>query len=612
MTLLTLAALALAALAGPVILMYILKLRRRPLVISSTFLWRRALDDVQANAPWQRLRPSVLLLLQLLALLALVLVLARPAYTRSERFNGDLILIVDESYGMLAHDVAPSRFAAALGEAHTLAAGLPSGNVTSVIGMASHPTLEIAESGDSGAVSRAIDGLHASVSTPNLLEALSLAASLARSGQATRAVVLTSRQSGISSLPIQVPFPVEIKRIGARLRDVGIVDFSASRGARNTQALARIGNFGVSTSQSELDLFVDGQLADVRPLALQSGKQQTLFWTDLPPHAHVLRAQLARADDVTADKQAWTVIQSGNERRVMLVSSGDYFLQAALSVDPTVRLSLVAPRAYSPALTSGYDLVVFDNTLPRALPPAPALLLSPPSGRVGPITFGKFTPAGSVLASSSVSSTTAASILLYVEVSDVHVARARTVSLPGWEQPIFTSNGVALLAAGENNGRRLVATTFDLQESDWPLRISFPILMQNLLRYLAPGLDISSTQITTGQPVKLSPAPGVTEVDITRPDHTVAHVFPPFPPFTDTALPGIYSVTEPGRRGAVSFAANSIPARPAPAAGPQDVVLGGSGTGSSRSVTVPVDVGWAVVLVALGVLTAEWWFAFRR
>ena len=79
MNLLAPAALALSALAIPIVIFYMLKLRRREVTVSSTLLWQMVLRDRQANAPWQRLRRNLLLLLQLLILAALILALARPA-----------------------------------------------------------------------------------------------------------------------------------------------------------------------------------------------------------------------------------------------------------------------------------------------------------------------------------------------------------------------------------------------------------------------------------------------------------------------------------------------------------------------------------------------------
>src|SRR5947209_220372 len=115
--------------------MYMLKLRRQVHEVSSTFLWRRAVDDLQANAPWQRLRRNLLLLVQLLALAGLVLALAQPAYSRSTTYAGDLVVIVDQSYGMQARDVLPTRFVEAQRQAKALARLRDGSSVVSVIGM---------------------------------------------------------------------------------------------------------------------------------------------------------------------------------------------------------------------------------------------------------------------------------------------------------------------------------------------------------------------------------------------------------------------------------------------------------------------------------------------
>ena len=78
MSFLTPFALLSAAIIGPIIVaMYLLKLRREDRRVSSTFLWQRIVRDVEANAPWQKLRRNLLLLLQLLLLLLRVLLLLR-------------------------------------------------------------------------------------------------------------------------------------------------------------------------------------------------------------------------------------------------------------------------------------------------------------------------------------------------------------------------------------------------------------------------------------------------------------------------------------------------------------------------------------------------------
>jgi hypothetical protein len=68
-----------AAVAVPLLLLlYFLKLKRREQLVSSTLLWKRAVQDLQVNAPFQRIRRNILLFLQLLMLFAVLFALAAP------------------------------------------------------------------------------------------------------------------------------------------------------------------------------------------------------------------------------------------------------------------------------------------------------------------------------------------------------------------------------------------------------------------------------------------------------------------------------------------------------------------------------------------------------
>ena len=78
-----------------VVAMYLLKLRRDEHVVPSTLLWHRLAADVEANAPWQRLRRSLLLLLQLLLVLLLALLFARPFLERPAGLARDLVVVID-------------------------------------------------------------------------------------------------------------------------------------------------------------------------------------------------------------------------------------------------------------------------------------------------------------------------------------------------------------------------------------------------------------------------------------------------------------------------------------------------------------------------------------
>src|SRR5438045_9702977 len=101
-----LTALIAAALAIPALLvLYFLKLRRREMEVSSTLLWKKAIQDLQVNAPFQKLRRNLLLILQMALLLALCLALTRPVTFFKPGAGKTTVILIDRSSSMSATDI---------------------------------------------------------------------------------------------------------------------------------------------------------------------------------------------------------------------------------------------------------------------------------------------------------------------------------------------------------------------------------------------------------------------------------------------------------------------------------------------------------------------------
>src|SRR5881409_1344945 len=126
-------ALSLFAVSVPLVLLYFLKVRRRERTVSSLLLWHTAVRDREASTFFQRLHRDPLMLLQLLALLALALALARPVATVMGQGARKVVVVLDTSASMKARDVSPSRFEVARGGAAALVRGLGEGAEVMVI-----------------------------------------------------------------------------------------------------------------------------------------------------------------------------------------------------------------------------------------------------------------------------------------------------------------------------------------------------------------------------------------------------------------------------------------------------------------------------------------------
>ena len=93
-------AFTLFALSLPLVLLYFLKVRRRERRVSSLLLWQSSLRDREAAAFFQRLQRDPLLILQILALLAMTLALARPAVTVMGHGSQKTVVVLDTSASM--------------------------------------------------------------------------------------------------------------------------------------------------------------------------------------------------------------------------------------------------------------------------------------------------------------------------------------------------------------------------------------------------------------------------------------------------------------------------------------------------------------------------------
>jgi len=84
--------------------LYFLKLKRQPLEVPSTYLWHRVIEDLHVNSLWQRLRKSLLLLLQLLMVGLAMLALLRPGWQGQALDGQRFIFLLDNSASMSATD----------------------------------------------------------------------------------------------------------------------------------------------------------------------------------------------------------------------------------------------------------------------------------------------------------------------------------------------------------------------------------------------------------------------------------------------------------------------------------------------------------------------------
>jgi len=238
-----------------VIAMYLLKLRRDEAVVPSTLLWTRLVADVEANAPWQKLKRSLLLLLQLLLVIILALLAARPFLERPAGLARDIVLVMDTSASMGATDVVPDRLTAAKLAAIDALRDLPTGGKVSVIAAGRSARIVVNESTDLSRVRQAIEGIAVTQSTGDLGDALELASKLAaRSGDAQ--VLVATDAALATDLSGRVAAPVKVLPVGRDRKNQAIIALAVrtSPSAVTRSVFVSLANLDIERAARSLEL----------------------------------------------------------------------------------------------------------------------------------------------------------------------------------------------------------------------------------------------------------------------------------------------------------------------------------------------------------------------
>ena len=613
-------ALGLAALALPIIALYLLKIRRQEEIVPSTLLWDRVARDLEANQPWQRFRPNWLLFLQLLALMALVVALARPFLTAEAALGDATVVVIDVSASMSARDGDPTRLDSAKNEARDLIERMPSSGEMLIVAAGAQARVVQPMTGDQDALRSALDRIDPENGSAAMADALALASSAA-ARLPDAGVVVISDGDVSAQMVATLPVPVRVISTGSNApANIGITTMAAGQGTDGSELFLRVWNASAATASTRVTVFDDDTDAIIaaQDISIPAQTDAALAVPGIPPTTTVVRAELSgmERDDLAVDDVAWARTRSGERARVLLVTPGNLFLERALALLPDLEVSLGSPEGGAPA---GFDLYVFDGVLPPDGLQAPLLLLNPPSTSTYAEVLGDLEqPAISNVRTDD-------PILSNVDLRQTHLATAKALATPSWATPLVLSGEDPLLFAGLRDGLRTAVLGFDLHASDLPLQTAFPILIANLTGWLLPETTAQApTSVSPGAVIALYPRTGADRIEMERPDGTSATI--PAEPevlWSGTGEPGSYRVRDLAgdtQLRAGGFVVNVLDATESDLVGASDPAPTGEGSGSvsvaSGFLSGDNDVArrllwWPAVAIGIAVLALEWWAFYR-
>jgi len=599
-------------LAGIIVFLYLLKLRRKERIISSTMLWQDAVADLQADAPFQKLKKNLLLLLQLIAIAFLIFAIARPIVKTKGISENRIVVVIDSSASMQSTDVKPSRFELAKSRAKGIANKMGPRDTMLVITASSKTQVVQSFTSDKNALNSAISKLKPADANCNMRQALVLALSLVAGNSAAppRIVIFSDGRFGtLTDLPVGNA-QLDFVRMGNRSDNVAITGIDSRKNlSGNQEVFIGLRNYSKSDRTFNLEIYAADKLFDIREEKLRAGEIKQEIISNISQLSGKITAKLDINDDLTADNSGSVYLEKPRNMNVLLISKGNIFLQNALNLDPRTRLT----RAESVPVDFGkrsYDLVVFDGVkAPANLPQGGYLLISSTSDQ-GPALTSESSRTGHP---TIVDVDEHHPITRYVDFMSVRMAEANHLKPKPWARPLVEGEMGPLAVAGANKGRRFVQLGFDLLKSDFPLHVGFPIFITNCLDWLAPQQIGGSEGSRTGRPVYIDMPPGTEKITVINPDGIKREIDVNQTPvvFNNTERAGIYRVT--GKGISREFACNLASPTESDTSPKESIDIGGRKmSASTKAVQTNREFYWPLALIALCVMAFEWYAYHRR
>ncbi|MCD4658267.1 MAG: BatA and WFA domain-containing protein [Planctomycetes bacterium] len=480
--------------AIPIIVLYFLKLKRTPRYVSSTLLWEKTIEDMRVNAPFQRLKRSLLLFIQLLILLFLTLALARPANDVEKSIGNRRIFLLDVSASMktIEREFDKSRFEISRNKIREAIAGIKHDELIALITFDSRAHLASPFTAEKTKFLESLDRVKPTDNPTDISEALNLAESLSLKHENVEISIVSDGRFQPEEIPVRFnKMNLRFVRIGKEFDNVGISNLAAriSPMSRSQYDLTiTVFNAGNESAEGILEIKHEDKLIDAKKFSLGSGKDEFFTISDNRLSSGIVEANILRQDQFMLDNRATLILPKPRKVRILLISNGNDFLTGLLSVassafhEITVQAESVdvdnGLKLYNNA-ANNYDLVIFDMCSPERMKAGNHVFM----GAVPPLSNWSLNIEELVDAPEP-KPPTQHPLLNYIDFSNVFIKKAPKLKIPTSAKIIIDSEETPLVALYTQKGLKIVVFGFDVYDSTWPMQPSFPLLFNNIINYL--------------------------------------------------------------------------------------------------------------------------------
>ncbi|SES63252.1 BatA domain-containing protein [Anaerobranca gottschalkii] len=566
-----------------IILFYMVKRKRNPIIVPSIFLWEKLDRPTSSAFNLNKLLKNLLLYLQLLVVLLIALSLATPVLLGFGKEDVNIIVILDTSVSMGVRSDGQSRLEQGIEKIKKLIDGKGRDSYMAIIAGGEFLT---GLTKDKGQLYGSLENIKIKGEAFDIQENFLLAQSLGETLEKKEIYLISDGNFGnIGSITIPFTFLPVGK---GEVENIYIANMIVEEG----RLLLRLGNNGVKDITTYVNIYnSEGERIGRRNVEIKRGSYADFLWRNLPDSPWY-KGEIEFRDDFPEDNLYYTVNEKVKQGRVLLVTENNPFLEKALLLNPNLKVSKIPPKRFEEGLLTGYDIYVFDGYLPGKLPQGSMLVFDPPYPNgyfplSKPQKLVNISPEGSRLFN-------------FVDFTDVNIYYSKILEEG---KGLLNSDKGKIGVEMEIGGYPAIIFGFPLQGGDLHLRPAFPVLILNIMDYFLDSTNVVDNFKLHHYPV-YNPPLGVKQLQVITPSGGEKVYTGDFPQIGDQlSEEGVYQFIWEDKK--VLLPLNHPRTRESLAYNPTITAPGGEIKGGEVKGNLNIT-PW-LILIAIVLFLLEWW-----
>ena len=282
----------------------------------------------------------------------------------------------------------------------------------------------------------------------------------------------------------------------ASRENCGIVSLSVkhvTEDASAWQAFVMVKNYGEKSRTIQVRTQFAGTQFNPRTVAILPGETKSIEYNFVTNVAGPLTATLTLADELASDDSAALYLPRDAALRVAVYTSRPELLRPLLSLNPRLSATIYDPDKY--VARPAADVIILDRFSPNIRPQLPSLWIQPPVGQspvpvkatIGQPFVSTWNPQGELTAG--------------LRARELPVADTEVFQTFEGDTPIASApeGPIIVVRPQHHDVPRLAVIGFDPFAGELRFRVTTPLLLANLLRWLRPEAfqqwEISARQV---------------------------------------------------------------------------------------------------------------------